>query len=120
MVRKHTYLYLKCIIVRGAVSVQEYKARLPLPTLTYYNFHHSLLLLSVYREDLYLPLIQSIKLQSHRNTLCFIGCTRQFTKPLFFQMLEVHGLAYKKLPSGVLADGQLDESIGLFVIHKVE
>jgi 2-polyprenyl-3-methyl-5-hydroxy-6-metoxy-1,4-benzoquinol methylase len=71
----------------------------------------------VYREDLYLPLIQTIKRQSHKQTVCFLGSTRQFTKPSFFTMLSEHGLAYKKLPSNMLPEELVDESIGMFVIH---
>ena len=74
---------------------------------------------SVYREDLYLPLIETIKQQSHRSTLCFLGSTRQFTKPLFFHLLEKNGLAYKKLPSNLIADGVLDNSIGMFIIYTM-
>jgi len=74
---------------------------------------------SVYREDLYLPLIQTIKQQSHRSTLCFLGSTRQFTKPHFFHLLEKNGLAYKKLPANLIADGALDNSIGMFVIYTM-
>eukprot|EP01032_Pedospumella_encystans_P016925 gene16925-19289_t len=66
----------------------------------------------VYREDLYLPLIRAIKQQSHKNTICFLGSTRQFTKPLFFHMLEQNGLGYKKLPVGLLEASVLDENTG--------
>ena len=74
---------------------------------------------SVYREDLYLPLIRAIKQQSHKQTLCFLGSTRQFTKPLFFHMLEQNGLGYKKLPVGLLQASVLDESIGMFIIYTI-
>ncbi len=74
---------------------------------------------SVYREDLYLPLIRAIKQQSHKNTLCFLGSTRQFTKPSFFHMLEQNGLGYKKLPVGLLESSVLDESIGIFIIYTL-
>ena len=73
----------------------------------------------VYREDLYLPLIETIKAQSHKGTVCFLGSTRQFTKPSFFRLLAEHGLAYKKLPHEMLPESMADQSIGMFVIHLV-
>lgn len=73
---------------------------------------------SVYREDLYLPLIKAIKQESHVNTLCFLRSTRQFTTPLFFRMLAEHGLTYKRLPTQNMLYGSADESIGMFVIHS--
>lgn len=71
----------------------------------------------VYREDLYLPLIRSIKRQCHADTICFLGSTRQFTKPSFFQLLAENGLAYKKLPADMLPGHLIDPSIGMFVLH---
>jgi hypothetical protein len=71
----------------------------------------------VYREDLYLPLIRTIKRHCHTQTVCFLGSTRQFTKPSFFRLLTEHGLAYKKLPGNMLPEHLADPSIGLFVLH---
>lgn len=71
----------------------------------------------VYREDLYIPLIRTIKQQFHSKSVCFLGSTRQFTKPVFFQMLAENGLAYKKLPTDMLPQHSLDESIGMFVLY---
>lgn len=87
------------------------------PRLENGSFDVILALECVYREDLYLPLILAIKKQSHAGTVCFLGSTRQFTKPSFFRLLTENGLAYKKLPSTMLPSELRDESIGMFVIH---
>jgi hypothetical protein len=71
---------------------------------------------SVYREDLYTPLVRTLLDLMHANSICFLGSTKQFTTPVFFQLLTRHGLVYKKIPHGSMSSS--DENIGIFVIHR--
>lgn len=52
----------------------------------------------VYREDLYGPLLQMLKVSAHANTIIFLGLTRLFAQARFFTLLEEHGFSYKKIP----------------------
>ena len=46
-----------------------------------------LLSFSVYNESLYAPLISSIDICCHDQSVVFLGLTRLFAKPTFFKML---------------------------------
>jgi hypothetical protein len=71
---------------------------------------------SVYKEDLYTPLVHTLLDLMHADSICFLGSTKQFTTPVFFQLLTRHGLVYKKIPHGSMPSS--DENIGIFVIHR--
>lgn len=71
---------------------------------------------SVYREDLYTPLVRTLLDLMHSDSICFLGSTKQFTTPVFFQLVNKYGLVYKKMPHGSMPSS--DENIGIFVIHR--
>ena len=80
-------------------------------------------LFSVYREDLYLPLILTILKYSHVHTVTYLGLTKQFMSPSFFECLRSHGLLYRMIPHAVIksyaADQDaVDENIGLFLVFR--
>ena len=57
---------------------------------------------SVYREDLYVPLILTILQYSHAHTVTYLGLTKQFMTPSFFESLSSHGLQYRMIPHAVI------------------
>eukprot|EP01038_Epipyxis_sp_PR26KG_P010670 gene10670-14329_t len=85
----------------------------------------------VYRDELYEPLVKSILVNSHSDTITFVGLTKSFAKPSFFRILKDFGLLYRKIPFKffkTLADYGVennlnnkifaDENIGLFIVYK--
>ena len=52
---------------------------------------------SVYREDLYVPLIRTILGHMHASSLLILGLTRAFTKASFFTLISAHGLRYTRI-----------------------
>jgi hypothetical protein len=76
-------------------------------------------LLSVYREELYEPLIQSLKLLCHKESIILLGLTRSFAKPSFFSVMRSHGLNYSMIPMEALPQTYYSETagsnVGLFV-----
>mmetsp|Transcript_1939 Transcript_1939/g.3081 ORF Transcript_1939/g.3081 Transcript_1939/m.3081 type:complete len:214 (+) Transcript_1939:71-712(+) len=73
----------------------------------------------VYREELYLPLIESLKSLSHPGTVIMLGLTRLFAKPLFFKLLRSNGFYYSMVPQQALPSDYSSESsgsdVGLFM-----
>ena len=75
----------------------------------------------IYREFLYQPLIDTFKAVCRPATVIFLGLTRHFAKPAFFDQLDAAGFDYRQLPHEVtLAPAKLREGgsrdVGLFVI----
>jgi hypothetical protein len=56
----------------------------------------------VYREDLYQPLVDTILRCSTKETIIFLGLTRLFAKPCFFDMLHSNGIYFTRLPEQAL------------------
>lgn len=63
------------------------------------------------------------------NSICFLGSTRDFTKPLFFELLKKYGFKYRKIDNNYNNSNieSIDNSnymndnnnnIGMFIIHK--
>jgi hypothetical protein len=81
------------------------------------------IIFSVYREDLYLPLINTLYSCSHSNSVIFLGLTRQFSKPLFFEVLR-KSFTFTLVPQHALSTaygvGSGNEEIGLFILQKIE
>ena len=80
---------------------------------------------SVYREDLYVPLILTILQYSHAHTVTYLGLTKQFMTPSFFESLSSHGLQYRMIPHAVIkscaaVQDAVDENIGLFLVFRTE
>ncbi len=80
---------------------------------------------SVYRENLYEPLIRTIEAKSHSNTKIFLGMTRAFVSPKFFQLLEKHNFVYRKVSKQMIEHSRLHNKrkhdttlIGIFMIEK--
>lgn len=76
---------------------------------------------SVYREDLYEPLISALLSCSHEDSVIFLGLTRQFSKPRFFELLAAQ-FSYKLVPHEALpGDYQAGSNteIGLFVLQRL-
>mmetsp|Transcript_7641 Transcript_7641/g.10843 ORF Transcript_7641/g.10843 Transcript_7641/m.10843 type:complete len:128 (-) Transcript_7641:350-733(-) len=73
----------------------------------------------VYREDLYQPLISAILKYIHSRSVVFLGMTKQFTKPSFFELLVSSGLCYRMIPFEYLckSNDNLADNIGLFVLY---
>lgn len=76
----------------------------------------------VYREDLFIPLIESIDAVSHSNTIIFLGLTRLFAKPCFFQLLTKYMFKYTMIPKNNFNSKYSNEyesrDVALFVLHK--
>lgn len=74
---------------------------------------------SVYREELYEPLIRSLKLLCHQDSVILLGLTRSFAKPHFFRLMRSHGLKYTMVPMEALPETYYSETagsnVGLFV-----
>jgi hypothetical protein len=74
----------------------------------------------VYNEDLYAPLINALKISCHKASIVFLGLTRLFAKPSFFQMLLDNGFVYTMIPQESAPLEYRNETngrdIGLFVI----
>lgn len=84
------------------------------------------IIFSVYNESLYQPLLDAILNHSHANSVCFLGLSRDFSKPAFFALLDASGLDYKKIPHATVADALPDIStvrdignIGIFVVYPI-
>lgn len=65
------------------------------------------------------------------NSICFLGSTRDFTKPLFFELLKKYGFKYRKIDNNNYNNSNIESidnsnyindnnnnNIGMFVIHK--
>jgi SAM-dependent methyltransferase len=75
----------------------------------------------IYREFLYQPLIEAFKAVCRPTTVIFLGLTRHFAKPAYFDQLEAAGFDYRMVPHEVtLAPAKLREGgsrdVGLFVV----
>lgn len=58
---------------------------------------------SVYRVDLYAPLIDAYeKYRRDGDSILILGITRDFAKQSFFTLLTARGYSYKKVPVAVL------------------
>ena len=78
---------------------------------------------SVYKEELFEPLIKTILSKSHEETVTVLGMTRAFVSTKFFQLLRQYGLQYQKIPLSTLQDSGLNTKhdiavIGFFFIQK--
>ena len=76
----------------------------------------------VYKEDLYRPFLTTIKGLSNLNTVVILGMTRQFLKPLFFELLLEYGFVYTLIPQEEFASKYHHENgydTGLFLCHLV-
>ena len=85
----------------GSIKEKQHIPTLPAnPTSssTTCTFDVILALECVYREDLYQPLIDTILHLSTKQTLIFLGLTRLFARPVFFDLLHAHGIYYTRLP----------------------
>ena len=96
----------------------------------------------VYNEDLYQPLLSSIVRHSHAHSVTFLALSRDFSKPLFFDLLTktrtktlvetntsgtktdsyYYQLDYKKIPHATIAAALPGEwadrpSAGIFVLY---
>jgi hypothetical protein len=69
-------------------------------------------LLSVYREELYEPLIECLKLLCHEESVILLGLTRSFAKPDFFHLMRAHGLRYTMVPMEALPASYYTETAG--------
>lgn len=81
---------------------------------------------SVYRVDLYAPLIDAYE-QYHRDSdsVFILGITRDFAKQSFFPLLTARGYSYRKIPVAALRGIRslqkydLDSVAVLFVTQSV-
>jgi hypothetical protein len=72
----------------------------------------SSLAVSVYREELYEPLIECLKLLCHEESVILLGLTRSFAKPDFFHLMRAHGLRYTMVPMEALPASYYTETAG--------
>ena len=54
---------------------------------------------SVYKEELFIPLIDTLEAKGHENSIAILGITRAFAKESFVDMLRARGFRYKKIPT---------------------
>lgn len=78
---------------------------------------------SVYKEELFEPLIKTIASKSHENTITILGMTRAFVSPKFFELLRTYGFRYTKIPHATLQGSGLNTKhdiavIGMFLLEK--
>ena len=80
-----------------------------------------LLSFSVYNESLYAPLISSIDICCHDQSVVFLGLTRLFAKPTFFKMLlegkiktVIFNYIYFESTKSILIDDQ--PMLSMFII----
>ena len=77
----------------------------------------------VYNESLYDPLIQSLDQLFSETTVGFLGLTRLFAKPSFFDKLLNAGFVYTMVPEESLPAKYSDDlayrDVGLFVVRRV-
>ena len=77
----------------------------------------------VYNSDLYIPLINAIDDISNMSTIIFLGLTRLFAKPTFFQLLRDRGFKYTMIPEESLPAEYgaefIDNNVGLFVVRRI-
>lgn len=71
-----------------------------------------------YRQELYDPLISSLKQFSHAKTVCLIGVTMNDTQPLFFHKLREAGFRYERLADWLLEPEYRSTTFGMFVIQR--
>lgn len=84
------------------------------------------MLRSVYRRELFLPLIRTLEKKSHasKSTVIILGITRDFANEYFFTLLLQHGYKYRKLPQSAfsLSDEQRQKfdvnRIGILLVYK--
>jgi predicted nicotinamide N-methyase len=76
----------------------------------------------VYNEELYEPFIAALESTTDENSIIFIGLTRTFSKPLFFETLRAHGFKYTLLPQEALPADYRNESsgrdVGMFLCSR--
>ena len=106
---KLIFVYL-CVSVTIAIHVFSFLTFSVLCTVLSY----SSLTRSVYREDLYEPLISSLRACSTLSTVLLLGMTREFTKPLFFELFGQH-FSYKQL----FIPGNNTSNTGIFVCRPI-
>ena len=76
----------------------------------------------VYKEELYEGLINSMSRLCHSNTIIFLGLTRSFSKPYFFNILSQRGFQYMLIPQECFEEQYgadfANGNLGLFVIRR--
>lgn len=77
----------------------------------------------VYKEELYMPFIDALTECCHNSSIIFLGLTRVFAKPLFFEYLKKAGFQYTMVPQESLPLGWGNDTtgrdVGLFVVTRV-
>lgn len=71
-----------------------------------------------YREELYEPLICSLKRLCHASTIFLLGVTMKDTTPKFFHLLRDAGFWYTRFPDHVMEPEFRGTTFGIFVIQK--
>lgn len=79
---------------------------------------------SVYREELYEPLVKSLQLLCKKDSVIFLGLTRLYAKPSFFRLLRLYGFKYTMIPMEALPEAYYSQTagsdVGLFVCSLVD
>ena len=73
-----------------------------------------------YREELYDPLIASLKYFVRQKTVVLLGVTMADTKAVFFELLEKGGFRYEKMADHLMPVDFRGTTFGIFVIRKKE
>ena len=77
----------------------------------------------VYKETLYLPLLNAMGHCLAKDGLVFLGLTRQFAQPHFFAKLASKGMSYILIPHDALPKSCLSntggEDCGIFLVRRV-
>lgn len=73
----------------------------------------------VYREDLYVPLVDTMRSLLSPRAVVLLGLTRSFSKPLFFRLMRERGLRYTMVPLDSTRGAESsDDNMALFVCTK--
>lgn len=76
---------------------------------------------SVYNETLYEPFVDALLATADENSLIFMGLTRSFCKPVFFELLYSKGISYTLIPQEALPLEYRNEAsgrdVGMFICH---
>lgn len=87
------------------------------------NFLLILNYISVYREELYEPLIKSLQCLCKKESIILLGLTRLYAKPSFFHLLRLHGFKYTMIPMEALPENYYSKTagsdVGLFLCTLV-
>jgi hypothetical protein len=82
------------------------------------------ILKSVYKVELYGLLVTALNAVAHENTVIFLGLTRLFAKPRFFELLVQGGFKYTMVPQECMPPQYGSETngrdVGLFIVSKAK